>query len=146
MDYVFRLLNDGLFHVFVFALFIAFVWKRKRSASKPLEESSSDRIEGTLEDLARAEKQAAQLARDPRTEILVRHEFLERFSTISGFTREFVEDQAERLRRVGISAEVYFQETLQPGVDGFLTPQGSYELYIERGQKAEALRTLQEKP
>lgn len=140
------------FEVVVAVLLTAFVWyaiaKKWRDiqvSKKKLRENVDDgEIQGSLSDLAKAEKELAVDHVELRKRILADHVLADRLSTLHGVSETYMTDLQAFLRERGVSCIYLFQETLPTGEIGIMGRTGIYEFYVDRERAADAKRLIAE--
>lgn len=122
--------------VFVLPVVI-FFRRRAKYKSYPLMDGA---LQGTLADLARAEKELAVTPLEMRERILCDHEFLKNLDTFpGGYTQDYVLKLIAHLNQNGVRATFLFQQSLPTGVLSASGPHGQFEVFVERGQREKAL-------
>lgn len=122
-----------------------FLIKKKWKSSQTTKDKSWDDNVYPIdyEALSKAEEEVAK--RDIRFEILQNHMKIKDFSNAYGYSEEFMVDLVSKLREHKISAEYLFTQSLPTGVASTLeTGTGTWELYVERVRKDEALHLLRQ--
>ena len=123
-------------------LLVYFIFKRKKSNKKPVLKAvgavEDDSID--YEALTKAEQQVASL--DIRAEITRDHTRVKDFSNMYGYHESYVSDLVEKLEKNNISAQYLFVPSLPTGVASYVGSAGTWELYVERAKRDQAVELL----